>query len=97
MYFVEHTEESTIVYRVRPFCWCFMLAFFYLSEVFELTFIPWVYRKLFHKGDKPTLIQWLGRYPRLWSTKKLYPVGTEFKIQKTRVTPGLIGGLFGHL
>ena len=97
MYFVEHTEENTILYHVDPWRWSFALAFFYLTELFELTLIPMLYRKICHKGDKLTLMQWLSRYPRLWSTKKLYPVGTEFKIQKTSVTPGLIGGLFGHL
>ena len=43
--YVEETEEGTVLYQVRTYRWCMCWAFFNASEVFELTGIPYLYRK----------------------------------------------------
>lgn len=95
--YIEETETNTVLYRVGPYQWSFTLVLFYLTELFELTFIPKVYRKIFHKGDKPTLMQWLARYPRLWSTKTIYSAGTKIKVSKANVSVATIADLFGKV
>lgn len=95
--YVEHTKQNTIVYRVGPYRWSFTLLLFYLTELFEITLIPLCYRKIFHKGGKPTLLQWLARYPRLWSTKTLYPAETEIEMDDAYISTGLLGALCGRV
>ena len=83
-YLIEETKESTNFYYVQTEKWCLTLVFFYLSEVFEITGIPSLYRHWLRKGNKPTLIEWLGRHPRWWSRKIVYPAGTKIRVPEPR-------------
>lgn len=76
---LEDREDCTLLYEVQTVKWSLCCSFFYLSEVFELTFIPSLYRVFFNKGSKPTFLEWLERHPRWWSTVKVLPKGTRFR------------------
>ena len=76
--YVEETEEGTVLYQVRTYRWCMCWAFFNASEVFELTGIPYLYRKFLGIPRKPTFLEWLTQHRRLWSSKTVYPRGTRF-------------------
>lgn len=56
--YVEETEEGTVLYQVRTYRWCMCWAFFNASEVFELTGIPYLYRKALGVHKKATF--WCG-------------------------------------
>ena len=83
-YLIEETKESTNFYYVQTEKWCLSLVYFYASEIFEITGIPSLYRIWFKKGNKPTLIEWLGRHPRWWSRKIVYPAGTKIRVPEPR-------------
>lgn len=76
--YVEETEEGTVLYQVRTYRWCMCWAFFNASEVFELTGIPYLYRKALGVHKKPSFLEWLAAHRGLWSTKYVYPKGTRF-------------------
>ena len=57
--YVEETEEGTVLYQVRTYRWCMCWAFFNASEVFELTGIPYLYRKFLGIPRKPTFLECL--------------------------------------
>ena len=59
--YVEETEEGTVLYQVRTYRWCMCWAFFNASEAFELTGIPFVYRKFRGVARKPTFLEWLRK------------------------------------
>ena len=59
--YVEETEEGTVLYQVRTYRWCMCWAFFNASEVFELTGIPYLYRKALGVHKKPSFLEWLGK------------------------------------
>mgnify|MGYP000036479647 len=93
--YVEETEEGTVLYQVRTYRWCMCWAFFNASEVFELTGIPYLYRKFLGIPRKPTFLEWLTQHRRLWSSKTVYPRGTRFsRPSSIKVTAGKIGYLF---
>ena len=79
-YLVEETKDATNFYAVEVRKWCLCLMIFYLTELFEITMIPYCYRKWFSKKRKPTLLEWLGRHPRWWSRKVQYPAGTKIHV-----------------
>ena len=81
-YLVEKKPDRTDVYYVRLNRWCLCLVLFYLSEVLELTGIPWLYRRLFKKGKRPTLLEWLGRRPRWWSGVVSFPPGSKIRFRR---------------
>ncbi len=76
--YVEETEEGTVLYQVRTYRWCMCWAFFNASEVFELTGIPYLYRKALGVHKKPSFLEWLAAHRGLWSTWYVYPKGTRF-------------------
>ncbi len=88
--YIGETEEGTIFYQVRPWCWCFCWAAYYVTEVFEICGIPFIYRRLKGIPRKPTLMEWLARYPRLWSSKKVYPPETKFQYGHKGMSPAKI-------
>ena len=73
--YIEETEEGTIFYQVRPWCWCFCWAAYYVTEVFEICGIPFIYRRLKGIPRKPTLMEWLGK---LFKTPSLRDGGSRF-------------------
>ena len=77
-YYYEDKADCTIYYKVQRLKWSLCCVYFSLSEVFELTFIPTLYRAFFDKGERPTFLEWLGRHPRWWSKRLVFPKGTRF-------------------
>ena len=77
--YVEETKEGTVLYQVRTYRWCMCWAFFYASEVFELTGIPYLYRKVLGVHKKPTFLEWLAAHRGFWSRKYIYPKGTRLR------------------
>ena len=43
-YLVEETKDATNYYAVEVRKWCLCLMIFYLTELFEITMIPYCYR-----------------------------------------------------
>lgn len=68
----------TQIDQVSPYRWCMCWAFFNASEVFELTGIPYLYRKALGVHKKPSFLEWLAAHRGLWSTWYVYPKGTRF-------------------
>lgn len=87
---VENTKDHTILYEVQIVKWSLCVLYFNISELFEYTGFPRLYREFFHKGEKPTFLEWLKRHPRWWSKKTLYPSGTKIKFRKRRITQSYI-------
>ena len=81
-YYYEDKEDCTIYYKVQRLKWSLCCVYFAISEVFELTFVPTLYRTVFDKGPRPSFLEWLGRHPRWWSKKMIYPRGTRFYNEK---------------
>ncbi len=76
-YWIEDRDDCTVYYEIQTVKWSLCCAYFYLSEAFEISGIPTVYRNFFAKGKKPTFKEWLGRHPRWWSKATQYPKGTR--------------------
>ena len=93
--FVDETADGTVLYEVRLLGWCLCWAFYYGSEIFEITGVPVVYRRFRGVSSKPTFIEWLKMHRRLWSKKTVYPKGTKFNYNFIADSPGRIGYLFG--
>lgn len=77
-YYYEDKEDCTVCYQVQTIKWSLCCAYFYLSEAFEFTFIPTLYRSFHHKARKPTFMEWLGKHPRWWSRTFTVSRGTRF-------------------
>lgn len=93
--YVDETDEGVCVYQVRTNYWCLCWAFYNVSEVFELTGIPFIYRKFIGEARKPTFLEWLARHKKLWTKKYVYPKGTEITIipsRSPRMTVGFLEG-----
>ena len=84
--YVEETEEGTVLYQVRTYRWCMCWAFFNASEVFELTGIPYLYRKALGVHKKPTFLEWLAAHRGFWSRKYVYPKGTRLSFSKPKMS-----------
>ena len=41
---IDENETETVVYRLRFICWVVVLIRFYISNIFELTTNPLLYR-----------------------------------------------------
>ena len=91
---IDENETETVVYRLRFICWVVGLMSFYISNIFELTAIPFLYRKLM-KRDKANLLEWFTRFQWFWCTTELYPAGTKIHIGKSRLTIGYLRYLRG--
>lgn len=81
-YFYEDQENCTVYYKIQRLKWSLCCSYFFLTEIVEWTLVPRLYRKLMKKGRKPTFIEWLGKHPRWWSTKQVFPKGTRFCEEK---------------
>ena len=81
-YFYEDQENCTVYYKIQRLKWSLCCSYFFLTEIVEWTLVPRLYRKLMKKGRKPTFIEWLGKHPRWWSTKQVFPKGTRFSEEK---------------
>ena len=84
--YVEETEEGTVLYQVRTYRWCMCWAFFNASEVFELTGIPYLYRKALGVHKKPTFFEGLAAHRGFWSRKYVYPKGTRLSFSKPKMS-----------
>lgn len=82
--YVVENKEGVCVYQVRTYRFCLCWAFFNASEIFELTAIPFFYRKFIGVDRKPTFLEWLGRYKSFWTWKYVYPKGTKITIYPRR-------------
>lgn len=82
-YFYEDQENCTVYYKIQRLKWSLCCSYFFLTEIVEWTLVPRLYRKLMKKGRKPTFIEWLGKHPRWWSTKQVFPKGTRFNLDST--------------
>ena len=92
--YVEETDEGTVLYQVRTFRWFLCLTYFYASEGFEITGIPYLYRKCRGISRRPTFLEWLAAHRSLWSKKAVYPKGTRFSYDIDSVDFGELGYRF---
>lgn len=92
--YVEETDEGTVLYQVRTFRWFLCLTYFYASEGFEITGIPYLYRKCRGVSRRPTFLEWLAAHRSLWSKKTVYPKGTRLTCSPCRMSHGEIGYWF---
>lgn len=93
---VENTKDHTILYEVQIVKWSLCVLYFNISELFEYTGFPRLYREFFNKGEKPTFLEWLKRHPRWWSKKRGFPAGTKINFVHHRLTYSYICHLLGH-
>ncbi|MBS5492245.1 MAG: hypothetical protein KHX35_07710 [Sutterella wadsworthensis] len=92
---IDENETETVVYRARIYCWVLMWVLFHVSKIFELTGIPFIYRKLTHR-NRLTLMQWLVRFQCIWCAREIYPAGTKIRISKPKISYGYIRWLHNH-
>lgn len=91
--YVDETDEGVFVYQVRTYRFCLCWAFYNASEIFELTAIPFFYRKFIGVDRKPTFLEWLARHKSFWTWKHSYPKGTKITIYPKRIPRVSIGYL----
>lgn len=87
---IERSETATVVYSIRIFPWSFACVFYYITELFELTAIPYFYRKYVSHKTKPSLMEWLVSIQWFWCRRDVYKAGTRITLIKRRLTPGYI-------
>ena len=87
---IDENETETVVYRIRIYAWSFACVFYYITELFELTGIPFFYRKFFSHKSKPSLMEWLVSIQWFWCRQDFYKAGTRIVFRRRRLTPGYI-------
>ena len=92
---IDENETETVVYRARIYCWVLMWFLFHVSKIFELTGIPFIYRKLTHR-NRLTLMQWLVRFQCIWCAREIYLAGTKIRITGSNLSIGYIRWLQGR-
>lgn len=92
---IDENETETVVYRIRIYAWSFACVFYYITELFELTGIPFFYRKFFSHKAKPSLMEWLVNIQWFWCKQDIYEAGTRLTVRKRRLTPANIRHIRG--
>ena len=85
---IDENESETVVYRVRIFLWSTACVFYYVTQLLEITAVPFVYRKFISHKKHLSLKEWLLKIQSFWCKKEVYKASTKVILGSRRLTPG---------